>query len=178
MAKNKPDPIELPELPPLRNDHDAAVAVKRVGELMRTMSRCEDAVAADIQNAKLRATEELLPLQAQLDQWTGLLRDYCEANRDRLTDGGRSKTVAFGSGKCAWRHRPPSAKWRGKIELLIERIKEAGLASIFIRTKEEVDKEALAADPDQAAKVGVTVKSAGEDFYVEPAGIELSGAAQ
>jgi len=39
----------------------------------------------------------------------------------------------------------------------------------FIRVKEEVNKDAMLAEPDQAMKVpGVTIKSGGEDFIIEP----------
>jgi len=54
------------------------------------------------------------------------------------------------------------------VEAIIEGCKVAGLEK-FIRVKEEINKDAMLAEPDQAMKVpGVTIKSGGEDFIIEP----------
>jgi phage host-nuclease inhibitor protein Gam len=42
--------------------------------------------------------------------------------------------------------------------------------------KEEIDKQAMLKEPEVAGSVpGVTVGSEGEEFYVAPLGVELSG---
>ena len=97
---------------------------------------------------------------------------WCEAHREELT-GGRTKTVEFGSGRALWRLRPPSVSLRGK-EAVIEACATLGL-NRFLRMKVDVNKEAMLAEPDVARRVaGVSIGSEGEDFVIEPAGLEVS----
>jgi phage host-nuclease inhibitor protein Gam len=71
------------------------------------------------------------------------------------------------AGENNWRRRPPKVSVRG-MAVVLERLKSLGLKR-FIRTKEEVNKEAMLAEPDVAASVdGINVGSEGEDFVITP----------
>jgi phage host-nuclease inhibitor protein Gam len=63
--------------------------------------------------------------------------------------------------------RPPSVSIRGQ-EAVIDLIKRLGLTR-FIRTKEEVNKEAVLNEPDEVRGVaGLTVVTGVEDFVITP----------
>ena len=60
-------------------------------------------------------------------------------------------------------------------EAVLERLRTLGLTR-FIRVKEEVNKDAMLADPDAARAVdGVTIVQA-EEFAIEPHNVELAAA--
>jgi phage host-nuclease inhibitor protein Gam len=101
---------------------------------------------------------------------------FAEANRDRLTGGGKVKFASFATGKISWRSRPAKVSIRGA-EDVMEAIKAMGLAARFIRVKEEPNKEAMLEDRQTAAMIkGISIGSEGEDFIVEPFETELQEA--
>lgn len=66
-----------------------------------------------------------------------------------------------------WRQRPPSVSVRGT-DSVIEHLHKLGFEE-FIRTKEEVNKEAMLLNPERAKTVnGVTIKTGVEDFVITP----------
>jgi phage host-nuclease inhibitor protein Gam len=137
--------------------------------------RERDRIRADMNDA-LAAQREMWEAQArpyadQIKELTSGVQLYCEANRSNLTQNGKVKTAKLASGEVSWRTRPPSVTVRGA-ELVIEALKTLGLAR-FVRIKEEVNKEAILAEPEVAQQVrGVTI-SQGEDFVVKPWDTEL-----
>jgi phage host-nuclease inhibitor protein Gam len=160
-----------------QNREQAAAAVCRIGEIKRELARRE----ADMNDALARIKEQVVdaaqPLQDELASTTAGLQTWCEANRQTLT-GGKVKFADLGTGLVKWALRPGSVRGVPKDPApLIARIKALGLGR-FIRTKEEIDKEAMRADPEVAGKIpGITIGSAGEDFIVEPFEAQLQGAA-
>lgn len=160
--------IETPEVPPLQSDAAAMTAIARVGAIAREIAGIEAECNTTVASATEGAATKAAPLRVEGDLLTESLRRYCEAERARLTDGGTTKTVLFATGAVSWRDRPASVKLRGKVADIIARLRRARL-SRFIRTKHEIDKEAMLKEPGVAAKVqGVSIGSAGEDFFVEP----------
>ena len=104
--------------------------------------------------------EKIAPKQDAVQAW-------CESRRDELTLNGKTKTGTFNTGEVQWRQRPPSVGIRGT-ESVIESLHTLGLVR-FIRTKEEVNKEAMLNEPELAATVaGVTIKTGVEDFVITP----------
>ncbi len=154
---------------------EAASFVRRIGENSRAIARFE----ADMNDAIVRLKEDAqtcaAPLADEIGQLTEGLRTWCEANRVALTDGGKRKFADLGTGKIEWRFSPPKVTIKG-VEAVLAAIKTLGLP--FIRAKEEIDKEAMLAQPDKARLVpGVSIGSAGEMFAVEPFEAEIAGGA-
>lgn len=120
-----------------------------------------------------RLEEVTTPLADELKSLEAGVQAYCEANRNQLTNGGKVKFHDFGTGRVNWRLRPPSVSLR-KVEAVLENCKTLGLLA-FIRIKEEINKDAMLADPEKAATIaGVTIKSEGEDFVIEPVELQTS----
>jgi len=139
-------------------------------EIKRIQADLDDAVAA----IKADAEKAAAPLREDVEALTEGVRIWAEANRTRLTDGGRVKFADLATGKILWRLRPPKVTIRGA-DAVLEALRGMGLTR-FIRTTSEIDKDAMRRDPDAAKAVpGVAVGSAGEEFVVEPVTAPLSG---
>lgn len=167
---------EAPKLPVPQSDVEAAEAIAKIGDLMRELERikseAEDRAAAIA--ASLAA--EAAPLKRELKAATEGLRTYMDANRGRLTDGCKVKHAKFPTGNAGWRDRPAGVTLKARAEEIIASIKTLGLLQ-FIRTKEEVDKEAMLKQQALAKTIaGISIASAGEDFYVEPLQMKMAEA--
>jgi len=146
---------------------DAAADVRKVGELMRQLTREE----ADMNDLIAEITQRYQPAFDLLKEQITLLQDgvqsYCEANRDALTNGGKVKSANLITGEVAWRQNPPSVRI-SKSEAVIETLKRLGLGR-FVRTKEEINKDAILNEPDDVRGVaGITLVTGVEQFVITP----------
>lgn len=155
-----------------QTDAQAADQLRMVGDVMRQREAAKASFETQIAALQARAAEADAPFRGLLDSLVEGLRVWAEANRERLT-GGRSKTVRLTTGVLAWRARPPSVTvGRGMKDAVIATIETLGLER-FLRRKVELDREAMLKEPDVAAAVpGIEIGSAGDEFVVEPAGLE------
>lgn len=170
MAKAKTRGANLP-VP--QNRDEAAEAVRIIGERNREVARIELDLSDAIAALKEAAEKQAQPLREQATALTEGLKTWAEANRDAITGGKKVKFADLGTGKISWRFRPASVRIT-KVDQVIEQFKALGLKR-FIRVTEELNKDAMRADPDKARLVaGVSIGSEGEDFIVEPFEAELS----
>lgn len=175
MAKTKTRGANLP-VPQSREE--AAAAVARIGAVNREIARAETAMNDEIAAIKQAAEAECAPLKEEVAATTEGLKIFAEANRATLTNQNRTKTVDLGTGTISWRTAPPKVKGvpRAKeaVAELVKKIKSLGLGQ-FVRVTEEVNREAMLADPERAAKVpGIKIASEGEEFAVEPFEVTIS----
>ncbi|MCE7915389.1 MAG: host-nuclease inhibitor protein Gam [Nitrosomonas sp. PRO4] len=152
---------------------ETAADIRKIGDLEREKLR----TTAEMNDAIAHITEKYQPrldgLNAQLKTLQEGVQGYCEAHRVELTDGNKVKTANFITGEVQWRQRPPSVSVRGQ-EAVIDLLKRLGLTA-FIRTKEEVNKEAVLNQPDEVRGVaGLTVVTGVEDFVITPFEQEVS----
>lgn len=177
MAKTR---IKAPasRVPVPQTRDEAADYVRRIGELRREFVRREADMNDSLARVKQAVSDAAAPLQEEEKALAAALQTWCEANRTALTNGNKVKFADLGSGLVKWALRAASVKGVPKNPApVIERIKALGLLQ-FIRTKEEVDKEAMRADPENARRVaGISIGSEGEDFVVEPFETALERAA-
>lgn len=146
---------------------DVQADIKKLGDLQREHER----LAADMNDAIANITEAAAPGLAAITARIGVLQTgiqtWCEAYRDEITSGGKTKTANLVTGEVNWRQRPPSVTVRNA-EGVIETFKSLGLSD-FVRTKEEVNKEAILAAPEKARGIaGVSINSGVEDFVITP----------
>jgi phage host-nuclease inhibitor protein Gam len=104
-----------------------------------------------------------------------LIRDWCRENRKGLTRDGAVKYHDFPAGRVTWRKDPPSVSIPKKaVGMILAWLHEHKLAA-FIRIKEEIDKEAILANPNTAARIPeIKIRKGGERFVVEPFNVDLS----
>lgn len=154
---------------------EARSYVARIGVLNRQIARDQANLNDRIAKLKEAAEVAAAPLQEEADRLTEGLKIWGEANRRELTGGDKTKTVDLGTGEIKWRLQPPRVTIRGGVEAVIEACKRLGLQR-FVRTKEEISKEAMQAEADVARTIpGVAIGSEGEAFVVEPFEVELAG---
>ncbi|MDB5432393.1 MAG: gam [Caulobacter sp.] len=147
-----------------------------IGNASRKLTRLEADLGDEVAAAKERAESLALPLKAEILDAQARVQGWCEANRAEITSNGRTKTAGFTSGEVKWRLRPMSVKVRS-VDAVIALLKDR-FQGRFLRTKVEVDKEALLADVETARTIpGVMVGSEGEDFVIEPFEAELTAVA-
>lgn len=169
---------------------DVARDIRVIGDLQRSITREEtamnDAIAAI--TAKHQPTVDALKISLQELQHG--VHGWCEAHRAELTEDGKSKTANFITGTVNWRNDPPSVTVRNA-EQLLPTMKNLGLGC-YIRTKEEINKEAILADraaaetkdsPEKEAAAGrlqllagltITIKSGVEQFVITPTEVEVA----
>lgn len=156
-------------VPQTKDDCDAAIA--RIGALQRqrtVLHAANDELLAQIDR---RNKQELGPIEEEIQTLHKGVQLWCEANREAITRGGDVKYARFPAGEVKWRTRPPRVLLRG-IDALIALFKMRGLGCL-IRTKEEINKEAILADPKSVEGIGGVSIEQGEDFIVEPFETEM-----
>jgi phage host-nuclease inhibitor protein Gam len=146
---------------------DCAAHIARLGELQRDLAR----MTADMNDALGAITASWQPqidaLTAAINNLQQGVQTWCEAHRDSLTDGGKTKTANLVTGEVAWRQRPPSVQVRGS-ETVIDTLRRMGLGE-FVRSKDEVNKEAILNEPQRVRGIaGIAVVTGVEDFTITP----------
>ncbi|GJD93396.1 host-nuclease inhibitor Gam family protein [Methylobacterium iners] len=184
-------------LPVPQNDAEAEQLIAKLGASQRDQTEAQarhDAVIAAHEAEHGKTLKEFQEAQTAIIE---ALAIWASANRERLTQGGRSKTVQLPTGTVLWREGRFSVKHRGLrnedvVEAIRERIAvlEAAMADAkqarrnveaaehyakiqilegFLRTKVEPNKDAMLAAREVAETVrGVIVTRSPEEFAVEP----------
>lgn len=159
-----------------RDMTEANEFLARIGAAMREREAIERGFNDQVAGLRDVAEGETRPLDLEVDQLTKGLQLWAEANRPSLTRDDATKTVTMAAGIVAWRVRPPKVNIKG-VNAVIETLQRLALAR-FLRTKVEIDKDAMLKEPAAASAVpGVTIGSEGEEFIVTPASVDLPDAA-
>lgn len=146
-------------------------AIVEIGQRQRDRDRIEADMNADLAATRKKYEDQARPHADRIKDLAAGVQTYCEAHRDELTRGGKTKTAKLASGEVSWRMRPPSVAVRG-MAAVVDALKKLKLAR-FVRTKEELDKEAVLADPDAVTAVkGISITQR-EDFVIKPFSTEL-----
>lgn len=169
MTAKKKKSLAISRVPQTRED--AVWSIGRIGTLRREIAQHKATADEAVRLAGEKLEKETAELMVELAEHERGVQTWCEAHRQALTNDSKVKFHDFGTGQIKWRQRPASVSIRGA-EAVIEACKKLGL-TLFVRTKEELNKEAMLADPEKARTInGVTIKSAGEDFVIEPTEID------
>lgn len=157
-----------------RDEVDTAIA--EIGDLHRQREALATEMNGALATVKTSFEDRVAPLGEQIKVRQAGIQIYCEANRGELTRDGKTKTVKLGNGEVSWRAQPASVVVRGKLDVIIETLKKLRLVR-FLRTKIELDKQAILNDPKAAKLIegvsGLTIKTGGEDFVVRPFSSEI-----
>jgi phage host-nuclease inhibitor protein Gam len=160
--------VKQPALTAVPQTHDDCAAdINKIGRLSREITVTQAAMNDEIAAVTDRYTAEFTPLQDKVKSLSAGVQSWCETNRDDLTMNGKVKTGQFITGTVQWRQKPPSVAVRG-VEAVIETLKRLKL-SRFVRTKEELNKEAILNEPAAITGIaGLSIKKGVEDFVIEP----------
>jgi len=146
-------------------------AIRNIGIAQRERAR----IQAEMNDYMAKIKEEYegyaQPHKEQIERLSAGVHTWCEANRDSLTQNGKVKYASLPAGEIKWRTRPPRVSIRAA-EVVLDTLRRLGL-SRFIRSKEEVNKEAMLAEPEAVSGIaGVKIKR-NEDFVIVPFETEL-----
>lgn len=144
-----------------------ASQLRELGDLSRRLTRSE----TEMNDAIASITEKYQPVLDGIKQQIKPLQEgiqaFAEANRDALTDHGKSKTINLVTGLVQWRQRPPSVRISGA-DSVMDMLKRLGMGD-YIRVREEVNKEAILNNPEAVRGVaGISVVTGVEDFVITP----------
>lgn len=158
LARNYP-------VPQTRDDCDRMI--RELGDMRRSLARVEADMNDNLAKVKERFETKAEPLRDKANELVEGIETWCAANRDLITNGNKVKFARMKNGEVKWRSRPPKVTIRGA-EAVIEALRALGL-SRFIRTKEEINRDAVLDEPDAVKTVkGISIGSEGEDFVIEP----------
>jgi len=150
-----------------QSKEDCAADINEIGRLYREIAVQTAAMNDEIAEVTDRYTSAFTPLQDKIKLLQSGVQSWCEAYRDELTNGGKSKSGQFVTGTVQWRQKPPSVVVRG-VDAVIEALNRLGLGR-FVRVKEELNKEAILNEPEAVKGVaGLSIKSGVEDFVIQP----------
>lgn len=168
--KTKAAPIAIP-----RDQAQAEQLLGDIGHLQRQVARIEHNMNDALASVKDKFEKAAQPLNDQIETKFQALHIWAEANREDLLKG-RSKTAKLSTGEIQWRTTPPAVKIPKKItEAVIANLKTIGLGDL-VRTKEEINKEAILADPKRVDGVrGITIDQH-EEFVAKPFESEIEKA--
>ena len=156
-----------------QNQEEAEEWIMQIGVHRREVVRIEAAMNDELSVVKATYEDQARPYRDDIGALVEGVQAWAVANRDRLTQNGKRQSAELATGNIAWRQLPPKVTLR-KIDHVIDSLKKLGLTR-FLRTKEEVNKDAMLAEPEAARLVpGVSIGSAGETFTVEPFETELA----
>ncbi len=167
MAKKAKQKTRALDFPVPQTMTEANSFIREIGVVQRERQKLEIKMNDEVDKIKAKYESRSGHFKSFIDAHTQGLQIFCAANRVALTKDGKIKTYKFPAGEVNWRSRPPKVKLRGVAKIL-ESLKKLKLRK-FIRIKEEVNKEAMLADPKKAVAVeGVSIGSGGEDFVITP----------
>lgn len=169
---SKPTKIKARAAERVPQHKDEAVAyVKLIGDLQRDRQRIKADLDDQIVRLREAAQARLTPIEEEITSISSGVHTWAEANRDRLTNNGKIKTANLLTGELRWRTTPPACKLV-RVKEALEELLAKGLKR-FIRTKEEVNKEAILADPEAVRECRWIEITQGEEFVIVPFETEL-----
>jgi phage host-nuclease inhibitor protein Gam len=162
--KSKPAPTPVPQT---RQEFETLAV--QLGEGMRALGAAADGASNEIARVKLALKNDTAELEKRIEaQWEALAA-YATAHRAELLPDNR-KSVSIAAGIIGWRLSTPSVKLTDEDEV-IDAIEALGFVQ-FLREKTEIDKVALLAQPELAAKIdGVTIRQV-ENLFFQPLDLE------
>lgn len=154
-----------------QSKEEAADCIKRIGDAERHLTRVQTELNDIIADETAKRTDVIDDLKKTIDTLTDGVQMWCEANRQDLCSKG-SKTANLVTGEVSWRQRPPSVSVRGK-DKIIDTLKQLKLAR-FLRQKDEINKEAILAEPNAVAHIkGLKLVTGVEDFVITPFEVDI-----
>lgn len=157
--------IKTTAFPVPRSQIEAEQLLGDIGQLQRQVARIEQDMNDKLSGIKQTFEEKAQPLNQEIEAKFKALHAWGEANREELLTG-RLKTVKLTTGEISWRMTPPKVLIRTQ-QVVMETLKRLGMGDL-IRTKEEINKEAILADPERVAGIkGIQITQA-EEFVAKP----------
>jgi len=169
MARTKEKSLKRAVMKVPQSLDGAATFLVLIGAARRKIEQVENELNTEVEHLKNQAAKKVEPLADEMRELFEGLYAYAESHRSELTDGGKIKTVSVMSGDFGWRMTPQAVSIRNT-EKVLEELHSKGFLS-FIRTKEEINKEAMLELPSVATTVKGVKIGQYELFFAKPSNI-------
>ncbi|MGB0683375.1 MAG: host-nuclease inhibitor Gam family protein [Magnetovibrionaceae bacterium] len=168
-AKTAAVPVKVPQ-----SDEEASSFIREIQDAQLAVTRINSDMEDQLAQIKAASETSAASHTKIIEERTEGLKTWAAANRDRLTNGNKTKTVQLRTGEISWRDQPKSVTLK-KVDSILATIRgNLRKYRALLRTKYEVDRAAMLANEALAAEIeGVTINSPGEAFYVKPFGSEI-----
>jgi len=164
MANKKRIKLDRTSLIPINNWSEADGLVREIGDFQLKINQAEHTAKDKIDEAKAELAEEIKPSQEYIKQYVRSLEAFAVSHREYFE---KQKSLKLNFGILGWRRSTSISIKKTTLEL-IKKVFSRVRAKTLIRTKESVDKEALAKLTDeQLADVGAR-RVEKDVFFVEP----------
>jgi len=138
--------------------------LKQIGDLTMAITQAEHIAKDAIDEAKADLAEVVKPLNEKIGNEIERLEAFAAA---RTEDFGSDRSRKLNFGILGWRKSTSIAVKKDTLELIREVFGKK--SDIYIRTKQEVDKTALAKLTDEELKGVGARRKVTDDFFAEPA---------
>jgi len=153
-----------------QNLAEAAQSLADIGAVKRRIKELNRALNEEVERAKSEAAKKVAPLAEKSQQLFEGLYVFAERRRAELTQDGKTRTISVVSGDFGWCTTPPAVIIKN-IEKVLAELHSRQLTA-FIRTKEEINKEAMLADQGNALRVPGVKISQHEEFFAKPSEVD------
>lgn len=162
MSSRKKVEIKVPVVETLEQ---ANVMLAEIAERQRGIDLIKAGLNEKIDGLKTQAEAECAPLLQEMEEREQALARFAEAHKESLFNKPKSRELSFG--ELGFRSSTSTVllnrKWNWG--MVVEALKQKRLGK-YIRTKQEVDKEAVRAlSEKKLAAVGLKVKEVDAFFY-------------
>lgn len=165
MAKAKAK-TSAPTVPVPQSLDEARDFILEIGKQQRVRALIATDMNNQLEDLRSRFEREAATRSTHIKQLTEGVAIWAAANRKELTKDGKTKTAVLATGELRWRMTPPAVSLKSVKDVLAALAKAK--LSRFIRTKQEVDKEAILKEPDAIKNIaGITIGQR-EEFVIVP----------
>lgn len=159
MARIKPNP-EVVE-----DRAQAERALAEMAALDRKLAGIESAMQEVIDTAKATASQQANPLMARRKELADAVAVFAKLNKQELF--AKARSVDMGFGVIGFRASTRISQIRGvTVEMTLEKLRQFGLSE-GIRLKEEINKEAALAWPDERLELVGLKRQMLDTFFIE-----------
>ena len=160
MAKITQKSVRVPQ-----NLNECADAVAEIALTQIGIDELNASFDRELEDLKARRKAALVDLATSCADQAKAIAAFAEANRDRLTDGERCKTVDLGDNRAIrWYLHPVATKVITSDEDVITALEAGGLDE-YVITEKRLDRERLIADRDMLSVPGLKFVQ-GETFAI------------
>ena len=164
MASKKRIRLDKSPLLPIPDWKHADLSVRRIGELQGRITYLEEKAKLLTNKIKKELADQVKPLQDKITLHVNSLEPFATSHKD---DFKKQKSRKLNFGVLGWRKSISIKIAKNTLEL-IKIVFTYGKAAAYIRTKESVDKDALAKLTDKQLASIKARRDEKDVFFVEP----------
>ena len=172
MAKTAKVKSAAPEFPVPQSVDEVNMAIDKIGESQRALQTLEAEMNNKVSAIKSEYGLRAEPHVAEIKSLAAGVQVYCDAHRGELTQNMKVKFARLAAGEVTWRLGNPTVRLKkGISEETILQLLRGLKRTEFIRSKDELDKEAVLGSEEVRTALDELVFTPGKPKVVQVAGL-------